>query len=100
MARPRVRQSPLAKNAASRSPVGNPKDGNQYGTGAQLDALRETLKLQMSRHKTPTSKATGILAQIKNGSATRKRGAPSGSSMPRSRNVPHNPNIGKNPRHG
>jgi hypothetical protein len=100
MARPRVRQSPLAKNAASRSPVGNPKDGNQYGTGAQLDALRETLKLQMSRHKTPTSKATGILAQIKKRFGDKEAERAVREFNAAFKNIPRDPNIGKNPRHG
>ena len=96
MARPRVRQLPLAKNAASRSLVGNPKEGNQYGTDAQLDALRETLKLQMSRHKTPTS----ILAQIKKRFGDKEAERAVREFNAAFKNVPRDPNIGKNPRHG
>jgi hypothetical protein len=100
MARPRVRQLPLAKNAASRSLVGNPKEGNQYGTDAQLDALRETLKLQMSRHNTPTSKATSILAQIKKRFGDKEAERAVREFNAAFKNVPRDPNIGKNPRHG
>ena len=65
MARPRVRPSKLPPAAASRKLVGNPKEGNQYGSDAQLDALRETLKVQMQSRRVPKAKVNSILTQIK-----------------------------------
>ena len=82
MPRPRARQSKLPPEAASRKLVGNPKEGNQYGTDAQLDALRESLKVQMQSRKVPKAKVNSILTQIKQRSATRNWNEPSASSTP------------------
>jgi hypothetical protein len=100
MARPRVRQSPINRKAASRSLVGNPKEGNQYGTDAQLDALRETLKLQMARRKTPSGKAARILDQIKQRFGDKEAERAVREFNAAFKNVPRNENIPKNPRHG
>ena len=99
MARPRVRPSKLPAAAASRKLVGNPKEGNQYGTDAQLDALRESLKVQMASKRVPKAKVNGILSQIKQryGDKELERAVREFNAAFR---APRDANIPKNPKHG
>jgi hypothetical protein len=99
MARPRVRPSKLPPAAASRKLVGNPKEGNQFGTDAQLDALRESLKVQMQSRRVPKAKVNSILNQIK-----QRYGDKELEQALREFNAafraPRDANIPKNPKHG
>ena len=100
MARPRVRPSKLPPAAASRKLVGNPKEGNQYGTDAQLDALRESLKVQMRQPQGAQDQGQQHLDPDQ--AAVRRQGT--GTRRPRVQRRlqerPRDANIPKNPKHG
>jgi hypothetical protein len=100
MPRPRARQSKLPPEAASRKLVGNPKEGNQYGTDAQLDALRESLKVQMRSRKVPQTKVNTILTQIKQRFGDKELERAIREFNASFKGVPRDANISKNPRHG
>jgi hypothetical protein len=100
MARARIKpSSPLPKAAASRKLVGNPKEGNQFGSDAELDALRESLKLQ-AKGRAGQGKVHTILTQIKKryGDAELQRAIREFNAA--FKGVPRDPDQGKNPRHG
>jgi hypothetical protein len=96
MTRPKVRPSPI-KPIVSR--VGNPKEGNQYGTDAQLDALRQSLKMQ-TKGKASQGKVQDILERIKRqfGDAEARRAIREFNAS--FKNIPRDASIPKNPRHG